>query len=208
MLERISHYDYSRGIRIECYTDGYAYNEYSELYLLSVVGYDSAVKGMTAAVLSSKEIEILSGDCAVSLYTSRHEKYRVFGSKLASGLLHEIVAAESFFTREGMAKVLYVGEEQSIEEVVYRKLEQMYAVPALPEWAGWIYEKLAGYGCVEELKGTAKVFRLDVHEKQLDELISEGVKNREVCFEERRIGDVGRNQQCDGLSEGLWRTAC
>jgi hypothetical protein len=181
MLQKLRYHDYYKGIHVECYTDGYAYTEYDELYLLSVVGYDSAVKAITAAAVSGREIEIIT-DYTITFYASRYEKYRILSAKLPSGLLHQIVAAESFFTQEGMSKLIYVTEPQNKPEVVFQKIQQSYAVPAIPEWSEWLYNKLTEDGYVEELEGTIKVLKLDVHEKALDELISEGVKNKEITF--------------------------
>jgi hypothetical protein len=208
MLEKVRHYDHYKGIHVECYTDAYSYNEYNELYLISVVGFDSPVKAITSAVVSGREIEILAEDDITSVYANRHEHYRIFSTKLPSGLLHQIVAVESLFTEEGMSKIIYVPEGQSVEEVVYHKLQQSYTIPAIPEWAAWLYKKLVENGCVEELKGTIKVFKLNVHEKSLDELISEGIKNKEISFTERRLEDVRNGQQRDGLSQSLWGRAC
>jgi len=208
MLEKIRHYDHCRGIHIECHTDGYSYSEYNELYLLSVIGFDSAVKGITSAAVSGKEIEILSEDNVAIVYANRHENYRILSAKLPSGLLHQIVAAECFFTEEGASKIIYVAERQTVEEAVYHKLQQSYTIPAIPEWAGWIYQKLVENNWVEQFKGNIKVLQLTVHEKSLDELVSEGIKNKEIFFTERRLEDVRTDQQRDGLSQSLWGRAC
>ncbi len=186
MLQKVTYQDYHKGIHIECYTDGYAYNEYDELYLLSVVGYDSAVKGITSAAVSSREIQIIA-DYVLRVCASKSEKYRILNAKLPSGLLHQIVVAESFFTQEGMSKIIYVTKGQNIPEVVYQKIQQSYTVPAIPEWAEWLYSKIIENRWVEELEGNLKVLKLDVHEKALDELISEGVKNKEIIFTERSL---------------------
>lgn len=196
MLQKIRHYDHDKGIHVECYTDGYAYNDYNELYLASVVGLDSAVKAVTAAAVTGKEIELL-GKHATSIFANRCEKYRILSTKLPSGILHQIVAAEGFFTQEGASKILYVAEEQSVEEVVYRKLQQNFTVPAIPEWAAWLYQKLVEKCWVEELKGTIKVLKLNVREEELDQLISQGIKNKEITFTERREEDVRAGQKRD-----------
>jgi hypothetical protein len=127
-----------------------------------------------------------------------------------------MVVAESFFTEEGMAKILYIAKEQSVEEVVYHKLQQSYTIPAIPEWADWIYDKITDNGWLEELKGNVKVLKLNVHEKELDKLISEGIQNRDISFNlsfttdtERRVeDDVRADNQRDGLSQSLWGRAC
>lgn len=207
MLQKIRHYDHDKGIHVECYTDGYAYNDYNELYLASVVGLDSAVKAVTAAAVTGKEIEIIE-DCTISVFANRYEKYRILSTKLPSGLLHQIVAAEGFFTQEGASKILYVAEEQSVEEVVYRKLQQNFTVPAIPEWAAWLYQKLVEKCWVEELKGTIKVLKLNVREEELDQLISQGIKNKEITFTERREEDVRAGHKPDGISQSLRGRAC
>jgi hypothetical protein len=203
MLQKLRYQDYYKGIHIECYTDGYAYTEYDELYLLSVLGYDSAVKGITSAAVSGREIQIIT-DFVITIYASRSERYRILNAKLPSGLLHQIVAAESFFTQEGMTKIIHVTQEQNIPEIVYQKIQQTYNVPLLLEWSDWLYKKVLQNGWVERLEGTVNVLKLDLHEKALDELISEGVKNQEILFTERRKEDVRADNQRDSIPQSLW----
>jgi len=185
MLQKVRYHDYHKGIHIECYTDGYAYSQYDEIYLLSIVGYDSAVKGITSAAVSNREIDIIA-DYVLRICASKFERYRILNTKLPSGLLHQIVVAESFFTQEGMSKIIYVTKGQNTPEVVYQKIQQSYTMPAIPEWAEWLYKKIIENRSLEELEGNVKVLKLDVHEKALDELISEGVRNKEITFTERR----------------------
>jgi hypothetical protein len=203
MLQKLRYQDYYKGIHIECYTDGYAYTEYDELYLLSVLGYDSAVKGITSAAVSGREIQIIT-DFVITIYASRSERYRILNAKLRSGLLHQIVAAESFFTQEGMTKIIHVTQEQNIPEIVYQKIQQTYSVPLLLEWSDWLYKKVLQKGWVERLEGTVNVLKLDLHEKALDELISEGVKNQEIMFTERRKEDARADNQRDSIPQSLW----
>jgi len=203
MLQKVRHYDYYKGVHVECYTDGYSYDAYNELYLLSVIGYDSVVKGVTAAAVSGREVEILT-EHVISVYVSRYEKYRILSAKLPSGLLHQVVAAESFFTQEGTSRIIYVAEGQNIPKVVYQKIQQSFTVPAIPEWAEWLYKKLVEYEWVTELKGTIKVLKLEAYEKGLDEMISEGIKNKEIAFAERRKESVRTGNQRDGVPQDLW----
>ena len=203
MLQKLRYHDYYKGIHIECHTDGYAYSDYDEIYLLSVVGYDSAVKGITSAAVSGREIEITT-DSVIRICASRFERYRILNTKLPSGLLHQIVAAESFFTQEGMSKIIYVTEEQNMPEVVYQKIQQSYAIPLMPAWSDWLYKKVVENGWVEKLQGTIKILKLDIHEKALDELISEGVKNQEITFTERREEHVRPDNQRNRIPQSLW----
>ncbi len=205
MLEKISHHDPHRGIRIECYTDGYVYNEYDEFHLISVVGFDSAVKGITAAAVSFKEIEILAKP-PITLYASRTGKYRILTAKLTSGLLHQIVACEGFFT-EGETRIIYVPDGADITHTVFRKIRQAYTIPVIPEWAEWLHHKIMERELLQELKGNISAYQLNTHEKQLDDLISEGIRQKEIKIEGRKE-DAARDNEHNGIPQELWNRTC
>ena len=52
---------------MDAFTDGYAYDDYSCLYLLSVAGRDSNVKAITSALVSGRAVDILSDETIRSL---------------------------------------------------------------------------------------------------------------------------------------------
>ena len=58
MIEKISMYDHAKGIDIEAFTDGYSIDEYGYLYLMSILGHDSAVKAISSGIVSLKDITI------------------------------------------------------------------------------------------------------------------------------------------------------
>jgi NADH:ubiquinone oxidoreductase subunit len=205
MLVKIRHHDYHREIRIECYTDGYIYNDYDEFYLISVVGFDSAVKGIAAAAVSFKQIEILT-EAPITLYASRTEKYRILTAKLQSGLLHQIVCSDVFFT-EGNTKIIHIPRGMGIPQTIYKKIGQAYTIPVIPEWAGWLHSRIIENDLLKELKGNMKAYELSTHEKQLDELISEGIRNKEITIEGRRE-DAATDQQHNGIPQDLWNRTC
>ena len=202
MLEKIRHYDYQRGIQIECYTDGYVYNEYDEFYLVSVVGFDSAAKAISSAAVSFKEIQILT-DPIITLYASRNEKYRILTTKLTSGLLHQIVACQSFFTEEGTTKIIHIPDGMNISQTVYKKIQQSYTIPVIPEWAEWLHRKITENELLKELKGTLKAYQLSTHERQLDNLISEGIRNKEITIEGSEE-NAATDQQHNRIPQNLW----
>jgi hypothetical protein len=181
MLEKVRFKDYGNGIDVEAFTDGYAYDEYSCLYLLSVAGHDSSVKAITSAVVSGRSIEVGSKK-AIELHTPYSARYRIISSKLPSALLHQVVAEEGFFgSPDRQENLLYVDSENPAR-LVYEAVRTGYPVPLIPKWSGWLYRKLKREGCVRDLQGTRKVFRLSVDEETLDSLISEGVSNGEISF--------------------------
>ena len=182
MLERVRYTDYYTGIDVQAFTDGYAYDEYSSLYLLSVAGHDSSVKAITSALVSGRRIEILSED-VINVGTEFGQKYRILNTKLPSALLHQIVATEGFFkSSDNRCKLLYIDKEEDIPRVLYEVIKNGYPIPLIPEWSEWLYEKIKEENGSEELSGTKKVLKLDLDEEYLDSMISEGVKSGEIVF--------------------------
>jgi NADH:ubiquinone oxidoreductase subunit len=206
MLVKIRYHDYHREIRIECYTDGYIYNDYDEFYLLSAVGFDSAVKGITAAAVSFREIEIIT-EPPITLYAGRNEKYRILSTKLTSGLLHQIVCCESFFT-ESDTKIIHIPRGLNIPRTIYKNIQRGYTIPAIPEWAEWLHLRITENELLKELKGNMKAYELRTHENQLDMLISEGVRNKEITIIEGRNEDAATDQQHNGIPQDLWNRTC
>jgi len=181
MLERVRFRDYGSGIDVEAFTDGYAHDEYSYLYLLSVAGHDSSVKAITSALVSGRYIEIMS-EPVIEAVASYGRKYRIMSTRLPGKLLHQVVASEGFFrSSDGPASLLYV-ENEDPARLVYEAVRSDYPVPVIPEWSGWLYRRLRKEGHVHELKGTKKVLSLTLDEESLDSLISEAVSNGEISF--------------------------
>jgi hypothetical protein len=182
MLEKVRYADYMKGVGVEAFTDGYAYDEYSCLYLLSVAGRDSNVKAITSAVVSGRRIQIMS-DSVIEAGSSFGEKYRILSAKLPDALLHQVVVAEGFFRPDKERdRLLYVDGAQDTARLVYDAVRDGYPVPLIPEWSEWLYEKLRQENQAQELQGTRKVVRLSVDEESLDTMISEAVRSREIRF--------------------------
>ena len=181
MLERVRFRDYGSGIDVEAFTDGYAHDEYSYLYLLSVAGHDSSVKAVTSALVSGRTIQIMS-EPVIEAVASYGQKYRIMSTRLPGTLLHQMVASEGFFrSSDGPANLLYV-EKEDPAGLVYEAVRSGYPVPVIPEWSDWLYKRLMKEGHVHELRGTKKVLTLTLDEETLDLLISEAVGNGEISF--------------------------
>jgi len=183
MLEKVRYVDYGKGIGAEAFTDGYAYDDYSCLYLLSVAGRDSSVKAITSALVSGRTVEIVSQE-PIQAGPAWGQRYRTLSAKLPSGHLHQLLVTDGLFgsgNRDG-ERLLYVGREDDAAGVVYEAVRNGYPVPLIPAWSEWLYEKLREEEFLEELRGTRKVLRLGLDEELLDELISEGVRNGEISF--------------------------
>jgi len=182
MLEKVSYADPYGGIGVEAFTDGYAYDDYFHLYLLSAAGRDSSVKAISSAVTSGRYVDIVS-DHTVTVNKPYAESYRTMSSKPASGFLHQVILSDRFFNSEGLGnKLIYVPDSDDVAAVVYETVRNNYAVPLIPEWSEWLYEKMTELGILEQLLGNRKVLRLSADEELLDELVSEGVRNGEITF--------------------------
>jgi hypothetical protein len=182
MLEKVRYRDYQKNIDVSVYTDGYAYDNYSNLYLLSVAGHDAKVKAITSALVSGGDIEIVKKN-PIYLSSDFSQKYRILSTKLDSGLLHQIALVDSFFkSYDKGSKLIYVDNERNAPEIIYNTIKNKLASPMIPKWAEWFYKKLKHENCLEDLLGTRKIIKLFVSEEELDSFISEGVKNGEIRF--------------------------
>lgn len=182
MLERVRYVDERRGIGVDAFTDGYAFDDYHRPYLPSAAGRESNVKAITSAVTCGEGVDIV-GLRTVSVTKAYGEKYRVLGTKLPSGLIHQVMLSEGFLETDGAnGKLIYVPEGQDIRTAVYKAVRTGFAVPLVPEWSAWLYDGLRDSGAVTELTGSKRVVRLSATEDMLDELVSEGVRSGEIRF--------------------------
>jgi len=184
MIEKIQMTDYAKNIHVEAYTDGYAYDEYDHVYLLSVVGHDSSVKAITAGIVSNRTVEIQSETQNILLSSPWHYTNKIWSVRLGIGMLHQLVISELFFPKERGQMLIFVPEGEQPERVVFSAVKNRYAVPALNIWAGWLFETLKQEETLDQLRGNVNVFRLTTSEEQLDTLITDGIKSGAIGFVE------------------------
>jgi len=182
MLERVRYSDYYNGINVEAFTDGYAFDDYSCLYLLSAAGYEGSVRAITSALVSGRAIEILSGK-TVEAYPVFGQKYRILSTRILPGLLHQIVLVDGLLKpTDDREKLIYMDKEKNPAEAVYEAVRDGYPVPMITEWSDWLYERLNEKGYLERLHGNRKILKLILDEDVLDSMVSEGVRNGEISF--------------------------
>ena len=181
-MDKVRYVDDLKGLNVEVYCDAYAYDEYETIYLLSVCGQDSAVKAITSALVASKCVQIINDDKGVDVDTGYNNKYKILTTKLESGQLHQLLLIETFFNAESDEKLIFVEDGINVEEKIFSQINKTYPVPLIPTWSSWLYHKIKENDAIEELEGNVKVIKLNVNEKVLDELISEGVRSRKIRF--------------------------
>ena len=167
MIEKIQMTDYAKNIHVEAYTDGYAYDEYDHVYLLSVTGLDSSVKAITAGIVSNRTMEKQSNSQNILLTSPWHYTNKIWSVRLGIGMLHQLVISELFspaqrgqVPKERGQVLIFVPENEQPERVVFCAVKNRYAVPALNSWAGWLFEKLKQEEALDQLRGNVTVFRL------------------------------------------------
>ena len=124
MIENISLYDHAKGIDIAAYTDGYSYDEYGYLHLISILGHDSAVKAISSGIISQKDVTIQQEGTWRSYAALYGEKYRIFAARLDSGLLHQIVAIDALFnSANNSIGLMYIGTNADITTVIFNTIK-------------------------------------------------------------------------------------
>ena len=183
MIEKISMYDPLKGLDIEAFTDGYAFDEYGYLYLMSILGHDSAVKAISAGIVTLKDITILQEGTWKS-YTAMHgEKYRIMSARLDSGLLHQIVTMDALFNQgDSKRDLVYIGNNRDINQTIFHTIKKNLGTPLLTEWEDWLIREIQKEGLIEVMQGNVPIAKLSLTEKQLDLFISEGIKQRRIRF--------------------------
>ena len=187
-MDKLRYVDDLNGLSVEAYTDAYCYDEHNTIYLLSVCGQDSAVKAITSALVASKTVEIINDNQAVDVDTGYNNKYKILTTKLECGHLHQLLLIETFFNNESKEKLIFVDEGINVTETVYNQINKTFPVPLIPSWSEWLYYKIKDAEAIERLEGNIRIIKLNLTEKRLDKLISEGVKSGEIGFNEG--GDV------------------
>ena len=183
MIENISLYDHAKGIDIEAYTDGYSYDEYGYLHLISILGHDSAVKALSSGIVSLRDITIHQQGTWKSYRAMYGEKYRILSARLDSGLLHQIVALDALFHSVGNSiGLIYIGTNTDITTVIFNTIKKNLGTPILPAWKDWLIRQVQKEEFIQDMHGTVPIVRFSLTEKELDAIISDGIKQGSIRF--------------------------
>jgi len=182
MLHKISMFDYYKAIGIKAYTDGFSYDEYEYLYLVSILGPDSAVKGLSSAIVTLKEVTIeLDSDYEIRLCAMPGEKYRIMSARLDSGFLHQIVTMENLL-KQTNNKLVYIGDKKDTNNIIFSMIRKNFGTPLLPAWKDWFLRQIHKEGMVDVMQGNVQLATINLKEKQLDAIITNGIKNKKIRF--------------------------
>jgi len=146
------------------------------LYFLSVLGPHSAVRGALAAAATWQGLSAY-GDSGVFRGS---EGGRMLTHALSREVTHGVYLAPEMLVKPDQTALAVLDDTS---ERVFRRLMHAFAIPALPEWAPWIYETLKDEHLLEPLSGigaTGCIVRTT--EDRLDALLSDGVRTGAIRF--------------------------
>ena len=200
-LRRIALRTYGERSDTEAMTDCYV-TFYGKVLILSLVGNDSSVNALSAAIKDkSKNAYGLYAGASDSYngdYVSRAPKvhYKEFTAKLAQGVTHKLLMDTRFFEPEeeksgkrnsgpdAHIRLVFVRLGEDTAAVVYEQVLRNIPTPMLPEWSGPVCEALRMRNKLRTYEGfNGTVVALDITEQDLDEIVSSLVKTGVISWE-------------------------
>ena len=191
----------SKGIQAYC-SDVIVDSE-GVVYLLSVAGYQVAVKGIIANVLEYGPA-ILYGAGGLRLELTRDATaYKVRYHRLPSGLYQAVLLPKMAYAQcqepADRFMVLCQSGEQSL---FFDLLQARTDIPLHPSWADWLWRHMEAQGEIIRLEtviGEYQGFLVTIDQDRLRDAISDEIRNRNPallrCFEKE-----GNDGRIEGLS--------
>ncbi len=160
-------------------------HEPDTVYFMSVCGYQVTVKGITANFLENYGVSIEIEDTEYYLERSGLG-YKVQVKKLPSGLLHALIYPKLALpiNDEEKKNSFFIFTNGSDKRLVlfFRHLDEKVDMPLHPSWAGWLWNLFEHQDEwlieLKTLTGGYRGYSFRFHPKQLQDLISEAIRNR------------------------------
>lgn len=166
--------DYEKGCHVSAVVDRFLFegsDDYGgQIVLLSALGPHSAVRGILAAAATGREIHVDRYPCG--RFYSR-EGGRILTAVLGGGAIHGCYVGPRLIEAEEDRLAILGSDPRK----VFDRLCRTMALPALPEWAAWIFETLKSKRLLVPLCGMGSSgCTIQASEEELDRILSEGVK--------------------------------
>ena len=185
---------------IEAYCSDLVIDENTWVYLLSVAGYQTAVKGIIATVLEYQAVSVaLNGGWHYIIRAG--ENYTVHYQKLPSGLFQGIILPKIAMPNceESKDAFLVLAENvSSAKELFFNHLEAKTEIPLHKAWLNWLWRAFTdeGWYPLETLIGGYSGFLVGICEDDLRDAVTMEIKERNPeiisCF---RKGGVYADEQ-------------
>ncbi len=187
---------------IEAYCSDLIVDENTWAYLLSVAGYQSAVKGTIASVLEYHTVNVaLNGSYQ---YVNRSaDSYSVHYQKLPSGLFQGTILPKMALPNyeESKDAFLILAEHRaSAKALFFEHLEEKTEIPLHWAWVNWLWRTFTEEGWLiplETVIGGYRGFLVEIYEEDLTEAITREIKDKtpEIsrCFVKGGINTDGQS---------------
>jgi len=187
---------------IKAYCSDLIVDDDSEIYFLSVVGYQTAVKGIIANVLEYNSVTVrIDGEYLYPLRST--ESYSIHYQKLPSGLFQGVILPKIAFpgNDESRDTFLIIAEDCLLaKDLFFKHLDEKTEVPLHPVWSVWLWNMFlekAWLTPLECLIGDYEGYLVEINEDELRDTITMAIANKSAdvmaCFE--KGGEYGRDEQ-------------
>lgn len=189
-------------VGIEAYCSDLIVDEDSEIYFLSVAGYQTAVKGIIANVLEYNSVTVrIDGEFQYPLRSI--ESYSIQYQKLPSGLFQGVILPRIAFPNNDETKDMFLVLAEggsTARELFYKHLDEKTDVPLHPLWSDWLWKVFldkAWLTPLECLIGDCEGYLVEINEDELRHTITTAIAHNKaeviMCFE--KGGENGRDEQ-------------
>jgi len=187
---------------INAYCSDLIVDEDSEIYFLSVAGYQTSVKGIIANVLEYNSVTVrIGGEFQYPLRSI--ESYSIHYQKLPSGLFQGVILPRIAFPNNDETKNMFLvlaEDGSTARELFFKHLDEKTDVPLNPLWSDWLWKvflEKAWLIPLECLIGDCEGYLVEINEDELRETITTAIAHKDaevmVCFE--KGGEDGRDKQ-------------
>ena len=180
----------SRGIQAYC--SDLVVDENKWAYLMSVAGYQTAVKGIIANVLEFQAVTVAVNG-SYEYINRAAESYSVHYQKLPSALFQGTILPKTALPNyeESKDAFLILAESTlSAKTLFFNHLEEKTEIPLHSAWSDWLWRTFTEEGWLTPLEtiiGGYKGFLVDIYEDDLKDAITMEIRNKtpEInrCFE-------------------------
>ena len=180
----------SRGIKAYC--SDLVVDENKWVYLMSVAGYQTAVKGIIANILEYEALTVAVNK-SYEYVNRATESYSVYYQKLPSALFQGTILPKTAFPNyeESKDAFLILAESTlSAKRLFFNHLEEKIEIPLHSTWSDWLWRTFIEEDWLTPLEtiiGGYKGFLVDIYENDLKEAITMEIRNKapEInrCFE-------------------------
>ncbi len=179
----------SRGI--EAYCSDLVVDENTWAYLLSVAGYQTAVKGIIASILEYQAVTLIANG-SYEYINRTSETYSVHYQKLPSGLYQGIILPKMALPNYEESKdafLILAENNSSARALFYEHLEEKTGIPLHQAWSDWLWRLFleeAWLTPLNTLIGGYKGFLVDIYQDDLKDAIAAAIMNKKPeiirCF--------------------------